>query len=141
VYGEYEGTHKLIPQLIEAIIKRQPVELTPGEQTRDYLYVQDLVNAYIYAAQTDLKPYEAYNICSGRAITIKEIVNRLCKITGCEKDLFKFGVKPYRKDEIAYLVGNNAKFKSTTGWHEEFDLDKGLMNTYEWYKQFLKEVL
>lgn len=133
VYGEYEGNYRLVPQLINAIKNNKAIELTPGEQVRDYLYVQDLIDAYITVANADLEGYEIYNVCSGVDISIRNIVEVLCEITGASPNIFLFSRKEYRPNEMMYLVGDNSKLKLFTGWVNKHSIREGLKKTYQWH--------
>ena len=67
VYGVGEAQHRLIPYLIDRLSCDEPVDLTGGEQVRDFLHVEDVVEALLAASQpADLVPYTVYNVCSGR---------------------------------------------------------------------------
>lgn len=139
VFGEGEGLHRLVPQIMESIILKQDMKLTYGEQVRDYLYVRDLINAYITLALEDVPLYEVYNVCSGVGTSIRQLVMKAASITNSNLDLFHFGEIPYRKNEIMYFVGDNSKLKKCTSWKPKYTLEEGLKRTYEWYKVNLGE--
>ncbi|MCH4238521.1 MAG: NAD(P)-dependent oxidoreductase [Clostridium tyrobutyricum] len=141
VFGEGEGLHRFVPQIVRGIILDKDIKMTLGEQVRDYLYIKDLTDAYIKLALSDVPQYEAYNICSSKEIKIKDIPLRLAKVIDCNVDLFKFGKLPYREKEIMYFVGDNSKIHKYTGWEPKYSIEKGLKNTYEWYKSNLEDLL
>jgi Nucleoside-diphosphate-sugar epimerases len=141
VFGENEGFHRLVPQLMKTVIRNEPLDITFGNQIRDYLYIRDLIDAYITLALTDVPFYESYNICSGREVKIKDLALKLSEITGCSMGLFKFGSIPYRKNEIMYFVGDNSKIQKYTGWRPKYTIEDGLKKTYEWYKENLEDML
>lgn len=141
IFGENEGIHKFVPQLMNSIIKEKSMEITMGEQVRDYLYIKDLIDGYITLALTDVPLYESYNICSGQEVKIKDLALKLSEVIGCSIELFKFGAIPYRKNEVMHFVGDNSKVKKYTGWQPKFTLEEGLKRTYEWYKENLEDML
>lgn len=141
VFGEGEGLHRFIPQLMKSMILKEKVNMTYGEQIRDYLYVKDLIAAYITLALHKVPEYEAYNVCSGNEIKVKDIAFEALKISNNDKGLLNLGALEYRKNEVMYLVGDNSKIKQYTDWEPEYSLGNGLRKTYEWYKANLKEIL
>jgi nucleoside-diphosphate-sugar epimerase len=141
VFGENEGLHRFVPQLMKAVIKNEGIKMTNGYQIKDYLYINDLVDAYIELALTDVPLYEAYNICSGREVRIKDIALELAKITDCRLDIFELGAIPYRVGELMYCVGDNTKIKKYTNWKPKYSLSEGLKRTYKWYKINLEDLV
>lgn len=140
IFGENEGIHKFIPQLMKSIILNKTIEMTRGEQIRDYLYIKDLIEAYITLALTDVPLYEVYNVCSGVGVKIKDLAIEVVKIANSSLQLLNFGVIPYRKNEVMHFVGDNSKIKKYTGWEPKYSLQEGLKKTYEWYKVNLEGV-
>lgn len=134
VFGEAEGYHKLVPQIMQALICRQVLPMTAGEQIRDYLYVGDLINAYMTLAEEELPLDEVYNVCSSRPLSIRSFAETACRINGGDLDLLKFGELAYRGQEARFLVGDNSKIKRYSSWRPSEDLDEALRLTYEWYR-------
>lgn len=131
VFGEFEGNHKFFPQIIGKLSRRESVKLTGGEQIRDYIYVDDLIDAYIKAAVVSLplgNNVEIINIGSGKGISIKEIALNIANQLGINKDLLKFGALPYRSDEIMYSVANIRKAKKILNWKPKISLKEGIEN-------------
>jgi nucleoside-diphosphate-sugar epimerase len=143
IFGELEGSHKFFPQVIDKLSRGLPVQMTSGEQVRDYIYIDDLIDAYLMAAVVPLKNVvEIVNIGSGKGITLKEIALNIAKQIGADENLLQFGVLPYRPDEIMYSVANIEKAKNLLGWEPKTSLEKGIENMIRWYKQrggFLKD--
>lgn len=135
VFGELEGSHKFFSQLIDKLSRRLSVQMTKGEQIRDYVYVGDLIDAYIIAVVVPLKNrVEIINIGSGKGVPLKEIALSIAKQTGIDEDLLQFGALPYRPDEMMYLVADNKKAKAVLGWEPKTSLEKGIENMIRWYK-------
>lgn len=135
LFGKYENPNRLIPALINAGIKSEPMYLTPGEQIRDYIYVKNLVEAIILILKNGIiKNKEIYNICSGEGKSLIEIVELITKKFNFKKELYKFGEKEYRKNEIMKLIGNPDKFKNDYNFENKISLEKGLEETYFYIK-------
>ena len=136
VFGELEGNHKFFPQIIAKLSRGLPVPMTGGEQVRDYIYADDLIDAYIMAAVVPLKNMvEIINIGSGKRILLEEIALNIAKQLGANENLLQFGALLYRHDEIMYSVANIEKAKNLLGWESKTPLEKGIGNMIRWYKR------
>ena len=131
VFGEFEGRHKFFPQIIDKLGRRESVKLTEGEQIRDYIYIDDLIDAYIKSAVVPLtlgNNVEIINIGSGKGISIKKIALKIASQLGADKDLLKFGTLPYRTNETMYSVTNIRKAKKILAWEPKISLEEGIKN-------------
>jgi nucleoside-diphosphate-sugar epimerase len=138
IYGEMDDTSKFLPMLIINLLKRvNTIDLTPGNQERDFIYVEDVVNAYIdiiLKKDNFSNGFYEYSIGSGESIKIKDLVLLIKKMTNNEVTQVKFGALPYRNNEIMYSKANIKKIRDDIGWIPKFSLEEGLKNTILWYK-------
>ncbi len=127
VYGPGEAQYRLMPYLIDLLSKKQSVDLSPGNQVRDFLYIDDVIQALITAAllQNNLTQ-RIYNICSSIPVTIREIAQSIAQTMECDASLLKFGERDYRPGEVMWLVGKNEAFKRDTQWHSCVNLTQGM---------------
>lgn len=127
VFGPGEGPHRLLPSIIHALEQNRPVELTGGEQQRDLLHVDDVADAmYAAACSEHLKPYAAYNVCSGVAVRIREVGETAAEILKKPHDLLQWGKLPYRSDEPMWIVGDVTHFREATSWRPKLSLRDGI---------------
>lgn len=133
VYGEFEGEYRLIPQLIKSGLYEEPLKLTKGEQIRDYLYISDVIDAYIKAATIKNLSHRVYNVCSGKGVEIREIIDYISKLLKVPKGIYLVGERNYRNDELMYQVGDNTRFMQKTGWKPKVTIEKGLEKTCRWF--------
>jgi len=133
-YGEKDNNNKLIPFLIKNIIHNKEIFLTKGEQQLDYTYIEDVIDAYIKSIDfiKKIKNYEVFNIGSGKAITIKKIVNYLFKLSQ-KKPVIFFDKIPYSLNEIMFLEANNKKAKKLLKWKPKYSIYDGLKKIYNFY--------
>ena len=128
MYGPLEGGHKIIPGVLDADASGRRMEMTPGEQVRDYLYVADAAGAVCQSLlRTQVPPGEILNICSGREVTLKAIVTAA---VGASESIV-WGAKPYRPGEMMRVVGNPARAEQVLEWKAATDLDAGMAETKE----------
>lgn len=127
VFGPGEGPHRLLPSIIHALEQNRPVELTGGEQQRDLLHVDDVADAmYAAACSEHLKPYAAYNVCSGVPVRIREVAETAAAILEKPHDLLQWGKLPYRGDEPMWVVGDATRFREATSWRPKLSLGDGI---------------
>lgn len=129
-YGPGEDERRLVPSVIRAIQRGQEAKVSPGEQRRDFLHVEDVASAVVAVAESRLSG--CVNIGSGEAPPVKEIVTTIGELGG-RPELVKLGAVPYYEGEPMLIVADNAKLKST-GWSPRWTLREGLRNTFDWWK-------
>jgi nucleoside-diphosphate-sugar epimerase len=126
VYGVGEGRQRLVPYLVDRLSRDEPAELTRGDQTRDFLYVTDVVEAIIVASGSDPLPTGIYNVCSGRPVQVRQVAETVADMLGKPRELLQLGARPSRHDEPLWMVGDNARFTGLTGWTPRISLDEGI---------------
>lgn len=105
-----------------------------GKQIRDTNYVDDVVNALFFAMVDEKTNGEVYNL-GGFPISLKDIAEKMIKIYGKgEYELIPFPPES-KQIEIGDYVADYSKFKKTTGWQPEIDIEEGLKRTFEYYKK------
>jgi GDP-4-dehydro-6-deoxy-D-mannose reductase len=115
---------------------REPV-ITVGntEVQRDFLDVRDVVRAYVRLMEKGQKG-EVYNICSGRAIALKDVLDILMSFTSREIDI-RVDPQKLRKTDIPLLVGDNQKIKHTTSWRPKIPIKQTLVDLLEYSRSSL----
>jgi nucleoside-diphosphate-sugar epimerase len=130
VYGPGEGPHRLLPYLHLRLSAGERVELTPGEQMRDYLHVEDAAAGLAAAGEAALagKP-GVYNLCSGRPVAIRAFAEAAARAIGAPPDRLAFGARDYRPGEPMWMVGSPARFAAATGFAPAIALEEGIART------------
>ena len=126
VFGTREAPQRLVPYIIDRLENHEGADLTPGEQVRDLLFEDDVVRAFLVAAETELGLYEAYNICSSRPTRLRELGEMVADILQRPRELLQWGKRKYRSDEPMWLVGDNRRFVSATSWQPALGLEDGI---------------
>lgn len=129
-FGKNMPLEFFIPQMITSLKKESFFEMTFGEQKRDFLYVDDIIQAMILSATKREAYNETFNVCSGTSSTLKQLVIEIKNElkSSCE---IKFGAIPYRKKEIWNMVGDNTKIKNILGFKVKYDLRAGIVKILE----------
>ena len=103
------------------------------EAKRDFTDVRDMVRAYWLAA-TKGRPGEAYNIATGDAIVIRDLLDRLIELTEVEVEV-RQDPDRMRPSDVEILIGDNSKFRADTGWQPEIPFEQTLRDIVEYWRQ------
>lgn len=127
VYGPLEGGHKLVPSILEACVKGEPIELTKGEQIRDYLFIGDVAEALVkMVTWKDFPAGEIFNVGSGVPMLLRDFVTACAEAFG-GPSLLRFGARNYRRDEMMSLVADCSKWRQFYGESvQKTSLEQGL---------------
>jgi len=125
----YAGVISIFIQKI--IDNESPKIFGDGKQTRDFIYVKDVVNALLKACKAEKGFGEVYNIGSEREISVNEIFKIISKIL---KKNIKPVYAPARKGEVKRALSDCSKAKKAMGFSLKFDFEKGLKETINWMK-------
>jgi len=131
-YGPGQKETMFIPILIETLLRNERFIMTPGEQTRDFVFIDDLVNAYVRAGVSEGHFGEIFNIGSGKAYKIKDIASKITSFLD-KQNFLKIGARDYRKSEIMSYFVDISKAKNCLNWTPKVEINEGLKKTIEWY--------
>jgi UDP-glucose 4-epimerase len=121
----------VIPKFITCIMNGQPpIIYGDGEQTRDFTYIDDVIQANILAAES--KATGVFNAAGGRRITINELADTVMKI--CGKKL-KITYKESRPGDIKHSLADSSKAHKAFDFTLQYDIEKGLKETIKWYQK------
>ncbi|HBR15950.1 MAG TPA: hypothetical protein DD723_10520 [Candidatus Omnitrophica bacterium] len=134
VYGPYEGLQRLIPFGICRMLEGKDLELTGGEQTRDMVFVEDVLEAFLLAGVRPQAVGQIINLASGNEMSVKDIVRTLIEVMGVSSKPL-FGARPYRNSEVWALSGDPSNAKKVLGWTARTDLRQGLHETIQWFTE------
>ena len=132
MYGENDDTSKFVPWVLSQLqANTSEIALTKGEQLRDFIYIDDVVTAYLLLLErvSDLSGFSEFDVGTGRLITLKSFIEKLFRAyeVNCGKSSTKlnFGIIPYRDGEVMKVELDNQPLVSL-GWNVKVDLETGL---------------
>jgi nucleoside-diphosphate-sugar epimerase len=130
VYGEGEAPHRLLPSLVAGLSRGERVALSDGTQVRDFIYVDDVVEACIKAGDDMASPARAltatWNVCTGVGHSVRTFAALVAEAMGERAELLGFGDLPMRADDEPYLVGDGERMCRELGWRPQHDLGAGI---------------
>jgi UDP-glucose 4-epimerase len=133
VYGPRQnpkGEAGVIAMFCGRLVRGEPVTVFgDGTQTRDYVYVEDVVDGLIRVGATDFEG--AYNIGTGRQTSVLDLVSSLSGIYSSSEDP-EFA--PARVGEIARTAISPARLEAELGWRPAVELEDGLTRTADWVR-------
>ena len=136
--GEVFASSNFAKQIVEIEKnKREPVVFVGNlDARRDFSDVRDVVRAYWLATEKCL-PGEVYNISSGKALSIKEMLDLLLKISKVKVEIKQDSAR-MRPSDVNVLLGDNTKFCKQTGWKPEIPFEQTLKDLLEYWRGKIK---
>ena len=124
----------VISRFIDALMSGQnPVIFGDGEQSRDFTFIANVVDANIKAAQTSKGVGKIINAANGERISLNELLEVLTKITGRENVEAEY--QPERKGDVKHSQADNTRAVEWLGYEKLVGLEEGLRKTIDWWKQ------
>ncbi len=133
VYGPWESAHRLAPTAIRAALSGQPMSLTEPGIRRDWVYVDDVCQALLQAADSG-RPGEIFNIGSGSETSNEALVKQVEHVTG-RPILIEPTVLPRRPTDAAHRLANISLARERLGWTPRTTLSEGLRRMVDWHRQ------
>src|SRR5688572_1064023 len=123
----------VISRFIDALMKgTSPVIYGDGEQTRDFTYIDNVVDANIRASQTSEGVGRVMNVANGEKVSLIELLETLKRITG-NSDV-QVEHLPDRRGDVKHSQADNSRAVEWLGYEKRVGLEEGLARTIEWWK-------
>tara|TARA_B100000315_G_scaffold213396_1_gene211328 strand:- start:922 stop:1833 length:912 start_codon:yes stop_codon:yes gene_type:complete len=136
IYGPNQQNNFLIPTIlsqVDNICKEKKAKIVLGDikAKRDYVYVDDVINAFMKAIEVKNKKHlNIFNICTGQPSSAEEIVEIIAKQLGIHVEI-EINKKLFRHDEIDVEYGSYSKAQKLLAWSPKFTLEQGLVKTID----------
>jgi nucleoside-diphosphate-sugar epimerase len=136
LYGPNENPNRLASSVILSLLQGREAKSSHGLQVRDYMHVQDAADGI--ATLLDSAETGAFNIASGEAIRIRDIVETIGTEIGA-RELLRIGALPARANDTSLVVADVSKATRQLEFKPQFDLASGMENTVAWWRKQLEE--
>ena len=130
VYGPGEDERRLVPHVIRGLLRGEPCDLTPGEQIRDYLHVEDVASALIALAESEIRG--GVNVASSQPVTVAALAQTVARLVG-RPELLMLGARPSRPGDYPCLYADASLLRDRSGWRPRYGLVAGLRHTIGWW--------
>lgn len=129
VFGENDSPEKFVPSLIRALLFSEgPINMTPGDQRRDFIYARDVSHAYLKALEFGLRNQthaEEWQVGTGCAISVRDFAENVARISQKNPERLNFGALPHRPNEIMESRADN-KGALKAGWQPRYPLQEAI---------------
>ena len=133
VYGPRQDANRFLPITILGCIKNKQFPCSKGDQLRDFVYVDDAVEAIIKSLTNKNSRGQIINIGSGKPRRIKSVIEKVKKIS--KGGYPQYGTFKLRKFEISKLYPNVEKARNKINWRSKILFEKGLKSTIQYYNK------
>lgn len=132
-YGPFDDDSKFASHIVHSLIKNvETIDLTLGEQKRDFVYIDDVVAAFIkiieFSASAS-KGFHSFEVGSGTLIRIRDFAELARTISGNTKTVLNFGALPYRTNEVMVSKVDISSL-AALGWQAQVSVREGLIRTF-----------
>ncbi len=136
IYGPGENSAKLVPYTILQTLHGEPVRLTLGSQVRDYVFIEDVVEALRLGLTAPAAVGQIYNLGAGpnEARSARRLAESILAMMGASPRLCWFDRPSHGRRDPPYLVSDPTKAHVELGWRARVSLEDGLARTIDWYK-------
>lgn len=134
VYGPYEEPTRFIPTVIVKALANKDIPLADPNVARDFIYLDDVIDAYRAAAQKPELSGEVLNVGSGVQHTLKEALDAAIALTGSTSRAL-FGTYERRSFDTNQWVADTNKMRTRLGVTPKYSLESGLRATIDWAKR------
>lgn len=132
-YGPGDDDSKFVSYVIKSCLENVPeLKLTAGEQKRDFIYIDDVVAAYLLLLEkmdSFTEPFIEFDVGSGQAVSIREFVETVHRLSGSKTHL-NFGALPYREGEVMHSEAD-VSLLTALGWRCRYTIESGLKQAIE----------
>jgi UDP-glucose 4-epimerase len=132
IYGPGQNQSMFLPSLIYSLNENKTFSMTSGKQSRDFIYVSDVIEAIVKSLDAEMGLFEIINIASGSGILISELADTV-GIMLDKNNLIKKGALPLRPNDISEYCLNIEKAKDVLNWAPKVSLKLGLRETINFY--------
>ncbi len=131
LYGPGEYPSRLVPSVIDSLLRNEPARCTHGNQVRDFMHVEDVAGAFVALLDSDARG--AVNIASGTAVPLKQVVHSIADQMN-KRELIQLGAVPAPVCEPGALIADVGRLRDEVGFRPRYDLEQGIARTIEYMK-------
>lgn len=140
-YGPGQGNEMFIPAIINSLLRNEKFPMSGGEQTRDFVYIDDLIDAILKTMVIKNPGSQIINVSSCEPIKIIDLANMISTIIGNNSsELLEIGELEYRTGETMNYWAENKKIKKLLNWKPRTSLESGLRKTINYYNEAIKNM-
>lgn len=133
VYGPYEEPSRLVPTIVLRALRAEALEMAAANTARDFVHVDDVVDAYLRVESLMAHAGEVINIGTGVQNSLQDVVDALADAMGRPVEA-RWGEMAARPWDTSTWVADVSKANRLLGWHPRLDLSSGIGHCIEWFR-------
>jgi nucleoside-diphosphate-sugar epimerase len=130
VYGSGEQPGRLVPALLKVAKTGETLQLTSGEQMRDFTYVQDVVEGLLRLGLAKAGPGEIVNLATGRLTSVRRFIETTASVLQIPDKLLRFGALPVRDEEMTHSDVSVRRLQHLIAWVPAIGVTEGIRRTW-----------
>lgn len=137
IYGPGDfNFNRIVPGIMKAILKNETIEIrSDGKFVRDYVYVKDVADGYVVLMENMEKAKgEAFNFSTGYNFAVVDLIKKIEKVLNKK---CKHKILNIQKNEIPFQSLNFEKAIKVLGWKSQYTFEEGIVETFDWYRDYL----
>ena len=132
IYGQFQDEHMFMPLILRSMQNNSLLQLSPGNQKRDYLHIDDFVASIHKVIESEyLSRISLINIAYGESFSLKEIAKLAVSVLDISDKSLQWGRLNYRGEENMNILVSNNKAKIELGWVPKIKIESGIIKTYK----------
>jgi nucleoside-diphosphate-sugar epimerase len=132
-YGPWEEPSRLVPYVMGCCARGEVPRVTAGQQPRDFIYVEDVVELFKVAARQPAARGQLLHAGSGKQHTVRDMIETILAVCGGTGGRAEYGAAARRPDEPTAWVADIARTTELTGWRPRHDLRAGIQRMWHWF--------
>jgi len=133
VYGPGQRPDLAIHRFVKALLQNEPITMYgDGSSSRDYTYIEDIVQGILGAIQYTASPFEIINLGNNYSITLKELITTIEEVTGKKAVIHQL---PEQPGDLQVTRADISKAQRLLQYQPSTQLRQGLENFYQWFKE------
>ena len=134
VFGPFEEATRLLPKLMHAAISDAPIDMVSPQTCRDFVYIDDIIDAYLMIDELKAFRGEVFNLGTGVQTPLKELVDLTGEINN-RPVRANWGQMAARMWDANVWVADVSKIRRLTGWRPKVSLRQGLAKCLAWFAE------
>jgi UDP-glucuronate decarboxylase len=134
LYGPGEAPVRLVPSVVQSLLRGCAVAVTGGEQQYDYCHIADAARGITLLSQGQHQG--TYNVASGQGMQLRTLIEAFAAFMN-RSDLVQWGAKPYRAGEPMFVCADIEKLRTVTGYAPSITLAEGVRTTVEYWRKLI----
>lgn len=135
-FGPRQSVRNVVPTIITQLLDGPIIKLGNLEPVRDFIFVEDAIDAYVRAVTAPDAVGATLNICGRKEISIGDLATMIAGLMGSELQIVqdRKQARPERREAVR-IVGDSSAASQLLGWRPRVDLEEGLRSTIAWYRE------